>query len=313
MSEYKNGFTASLGGKTLTGLVYPIAKSFFEAKGIENYYYSDKSFSDVEYEDKQLKFLPGFYSAIKNNITKINGKVEINIGYCITHDKLACKTQCSKTGIFYDCFFIKDKPVIFLIYIGIDDIFSFNRGNYLPREITNKVETIDDEEYELNSLASNGLNYKQISNICKHNEQAVLDFFGGFTIDFDLAKKDGLTWMRRSLKTNEDVRAFVKIDVAAKMIIDFNKTKYKGFDDWRLPTYEELKSLHVKKNNGYFINQHVFDVYRNPGEEGEKERSSYFTSTQKSVRNGVVTMNTVDFKFSLPESDERVSFIRLVR
>ena len=64
----------------------------------------------------------------------------------------------------------------------------------------------------------------------------------------------GLMWQQSGSKE------YMTYDAAKKYIEALNKDRFAGYDDWRLPTMDELTSLlePEKKDNGYFIDP-IFD------------------------------------------------------
>jgi hypothetical protein len=110
-------------------LIEPKIHDFFRARSISKYIEisSNKEISDLDFDKQGMDYFYEniFYDIYKNR----NGKIEIQVKYCITLDKKNCKPDpCDKTGIYYDEICLNKEPVFYFIYVSIEDIFTFLRA-----------------------------------------------------------------------------------------------------------------------------------------------------------------------------------------
>jgi hypothetical protein len=117
-------------------LIKPKIKDFFAAQKITSYeeLEHDAHISDIDFKEIDFSY---FYTNVFNGIQKTNSKILFTTKYCITIDKNNCKKTCPITKINFDTIFINETPILFFIYINVDEIISFLRSQP-PQKITPK-------------------------------------------------------------------------------------------------------------------------------------------------------------------------------
>lgn len=109
--------------------IIPKVDLFFKSIGISDYKCIYDNSRHISYLDfKSVDFFY-FYDNILNDIRKSGDTVINTIKYCITFDRECCKKVCDITGTFYDVIALHKKPIMYFIYIDINEIFNFIKNN----------------------------------------------------------------------------------------------------------------------------------------------------------------------------------------
>jgi hypothetical protein len=111
-------------------------------------------------------------------------------------------------------------------------------------------------------------------------------------------------------------------DEALKIHDTFNQQGgYAGYNDWRIPNIEELKTLvdEVKGEQGNYIDADAFPNNNKGGGYFVYGFSSYYWSSSPSASNSFHAWNVyfgdrnIDYSFSNPHPKDGSSYVRLVR
>lgn len=107
-------------------LIDPKVKKFFDAKNIKTYREIDAgdAISDLDFKKVEFSY---FYEKILFDIHKTDGDIEVVPKYLVTIDKSNCKLVCPQTNIQYDCISLNETPVLFFIYLDLNEVLTFMR------------------------------------------------------------------------------------------------------------------------------------------------------------------------------------------
>jgi len=103
-------------------LIKPKIETFFSEKNISKYepISAKNSLSDIDFSKKDFSY---FYEKILFDIQKSSEDIELTVKYCITFDKENCKKECTSTNTKYDTITLYSDPILYFIYINVDEIF----------------------------------------------------------------------------------------------------------------------------------------------------------------------------------------------
>lgn len=108
-------------------IINPKIKYFFEKRSItffEEIPY-EKYISDLDFKIFDFSF---FYEQIFNDIKKTDeGDIIFTTKYCISFDKTACLQFCDASEIYFDSINAYHRPILFFIYINIQEFYDFIR------------------------------------------------------------------------------------------------------------------------------------------------------------------------------------------
>lgn len=107
-------------------LIDPMVRKFFDAKNIKTYREIDAGdeISDLDFKKVELSY---FYEKIFFDIHKTDGDIEVIPKYLVTIDEVNCKLVCPQTNMQYDCISLNETPVLFFIYLDLNEILTFMR------------------------------------------------------------------------------------------------------------------------------------------------------------------------------------------
>jgi hypothetical protein len=107
-------------------LIDPKVRKFFDAKNIKTYREIDAgdAISDLDFKKVEFSY---FYEKILLDIHKTDGNIEVIPKYLVTIDKINCKLVCPQTNMQYDCISLNETPVLFFIYLDLNEILTFMR------------------------------------------------------------------------------------------------------------------------------------------------------------------------------------------
>ncbi len=108
-------------------IITPKIKLFFEKKDIilfEEIPY-EKYISDLDFKIFEFSY---FYEQIFNDIKKNEaGDITFTTKFCITFDKTSCLNRCDYSNLFFESINAFNQPILFFIYIDIQEIYDFVR------------------------------------------------------------------------------------------------------------------------------------------------------------------------------------------
>lgn len=107
-------------------LIKPKIKKFFDSLNI-NYYHEIHETGTVSDLDFKIVDFSFFYEKVFFDISKTDMTVNVIPKYCITVDKNNCKILCPKTNIYHDLIVLNKTPVLYFIYVDINEIITFMR------------------------------------------------------------------------------------------------------------------------------------------------------------------------------------------
>jgi len=107
-------------------LIYPLIERFFQAHGVDFYFYlkDELSISDVDFKKIDFNY---YYDVVMARIGKKNGGVSFQTAYIVTIDEKNCSLNCEYTGIKYDVIKMNDKPILYFIHVPVELILDFLR------------------------------------------------------------------------------------------------------------------------------------------------------------------------------------------
>lgn len=103
-------------------LIKPLVDRFFTAHGELLYSQLDYN-SSISVDDFNSIEVSYLYEYVTNLFWKENGFVKIHPRYLITIDKSGL-LKCKETGIFYEKILLNKKPVLYFIFVSIDEILA---------------------------------------------------------------------------------------------------------------------------------------------------------------------------------------------